>query len=455
MLAEKLPQALTCGVLALMVCLPACLPHTGEVKRTSEGYWLDVSKLGLASVRYRDDAGKAKIVPHNIVRLRLKGKEIGLSALSTEAQLLSADGGETQALTGVTSPALAVENFYIINKISFYMQSSDGKKYFCQLQNIPLGSKHEFVVSDCEENGQEPDYVYFRHRYTDVKHKLSKKILQIDCQVNYGDEQQLIRLAVQNGTIVDDRGSYAFAKQAEAMFKIKCQNSFTHNPVLGKEKLKQGESKEVKIKDFTKLACFKFTDGWLHTTWKNVVGKVANACKEEQLLRFNFSTADPTRNDDNVPSYLGASNMFFTDVQEDTLLKDIVVLSHCEDCVPTEVQQLHCAATCAAPDYAYADKIDRPGTHIQAGARRHYSQRLFCKDNAQGLTSLSEQAALTCTALPSEGDKDEQSLPLTSAIVQAGKVCVDFSPANKLTISAVATCDSKLQFFFKAVKATQ
>ena len=223
MLEAKAIKTLLIKVCVLygMQYLSACLPHTGEVKQESEGYWLDVSKLGHASVRYRDSGGKEKIIAHNIARLVLHNKSVSLSVLADTPQLLQAGTSEQQELTGIKTPALAVENFYVISKIAFYMQSNDGKRYYCRLQDIPLGSKQQFSLEAeaCEENGEEPDYVYVRHHYKAVTQKLSEKILQIDCHIKYGAQEQGLRLAVQNGTVIDDSGSYAFVKRAGKILK--------------------------------------------------------------------------------------------------------------------------------------------------------------------------------------------------------------------------------------------
>ena len=205
-----LGRKLRLNYLAILL-LSACLPHTGEVKRDDEGYWLDVSKLGHASVRYRASGGDEKILPLNIARMSLQGKSVAVAALADPPQLLQAGSDSKQELPEIKLPALAVEKFYMLSEVAFYMQSNDSKKYFCQLKDVPLGSKYNFsLTSDaCEEDGQEPERVYFSHEYGDAKHKLSEKILQIDCKVTYGNKQQLLRLAVQNGTIIDDKGSYA------------------------------------------------------------------------------------------------------------------------------------------------------------------------------------------------------------------------------------------------------
>ena len=248
-----------------------------------------------------------------------------------------------------------------------------------------------------------------------------------------------------------------FDKQGKAEFKLKCHNNFSYKLGLGQEELKQGESKSVEIKNFDQLACFRFSDGWLHTTWNNVSGKDANACKEEELLRFNFSDKDPTRDDGLVPSYFSTDTILVKDVKDDTPLKDIYVLSRCDNCVPDWVEQVHCAAACQPATLAYPDEIVAPGTVVYAGASEHYSQRLFCPAETQTLASLSKDAALTCSLTKKEDSEptEQQMFALTGAVVRGGKVCIDFTPEKKLTISAATTCDSKLRFFFKAVNRPQ
>ena len=449
-----LGRKLRLNYLAILL-LSACLPHTGEVKREDEGYWLDVSKLGYASVRYRASGGDEKILHLNIARMSLQGKSVAVAALADPPQLLQAGSDSKQELPEIKLPVLAVEKFYMLSEVAFYMQSNDSKKYFCQLKDVPLGSKYSFsLTSDaCKKDGGEPERVYFYHEYGDAKHKLSEKILQIDCEVTYGDKQQLLRLAVHKGTIIDDKGSYAFAKQEGEEFKLKCWNNFSYKLLwLGQEELKKRESKSVEIKNVKRLACFRFSDGWLLTPWDNVSGKVAAACKEEEeLLKFNFSDEDPTRNGILVPSYLSPDTMLVKDVKDDTPLKDIYVLSRCDNCVPDWVKQVHCAAACQAVTLAYPDEIVAPGTVVYAGAREHYSQRLFCPGNMQTLADLNTNAALTCLLTKKDDETTEQQITLTGAVVRGGKVCIDFTPEKTLTISAATTCDSKLRFFFKAV----
>ena len=217
----------------------------------------------------------------------------------------------------------------------------------------------------------------------------------------------------------------------------------------------RGESKEVEIKEAGKNACFRFTDGWANTTWKNVVGKVADACSEEQALVFNFLNEDPTRNDGFLPNYLNENFSVVVDVTEDTAMKDIFVLSRCDNCMPTWAQRVQCEVACRSPTLAYADKIAPPSTVIDSVALQHYSKRLFCKDEARTLQALHSTAAVTCTATVGEEVKGTQSLSLTSDMVQAGKVCVDFPAEDKIMVAAAATCDSKLRFFFKTVKPAQ
>ena len=448
--------------LILAILLTACLQHTGETKSNSGGYYFDVSKLGHASVRHIDSEGKEQILPHSIARLSLASQTISVPELTDTAQLQRAGSDAQQALDGIESPALAMENFYMISEATFYLQDRDNKKYFCQLADMPLGSKQNFsLTDDCQENAREASKVYFHHHFNTTAHKLDEKILQIDCEINYGDKKQMIHLAVQNGTIVDDQGRYAFAKQDDTSFKIKCRNSFLHKPVLAPLQFVQKTSKEVTA-NISQFACFKFSDGTLVFQWGSVKGKEAKACNaNKEPLLFYFSDTDPTRNNDDVPLYLLAGNQFSvidTKVTDTTLQKDIRVLTRCDDCLPAQASQLHCTTVCKNEALEHADKVAAPGTIIDAGANKHYSQRMLCKDETQPLSALSEHAALTCKVF--ERDKprepsDTATLPLTREIVKAGKVCVDFPSTNEITISAAANCNSKLRVFFGAAKKSQ
>ena len=441
-----------------ILLLPACLPHTGEVQSGGENYWFDVSKLGYASVRYTDSEGKEQILSHSIARLSLAGKPIAVTVLADTTQLLQAGSDSQQELPGIESPAFAVENFYVIGTATFYLQNSNGKKYFCQLANIALGSKRNFSLrDDCEENAQEADMAYFQHHFNDTGQKLDEDILQIDCEINYGDKKQAIHLAVQNGTIIDDQGRYAFAKQGDTNFKIKCRNSFWHKPVIGALRLEQRTSKAVNA-NISQFACFKFSDGLLTSSWRSVTGKTADACHQtKEPLSFYFSDQDPTRNDD-VPLYLRLAKPFAlmnNIVTENTLQQDIRVLTQCDNCLPAWAEQLRCTTTCKTETLAHADKVAAPGTIIDAGASKHYSQRFFCQNETQPLSQLDASAALHCTVFQPSEQPAQNTLPLTSEIIRAGKVCVDFTPTKAITISSSANCHSKLRFFFKAAEAPQ
>ncbi len=444
-------------VLSILL-LSACLQRTSEIKSGGEGYWFDVSKLGYASVRYTDSEGKEQILPHSIARLSLEGKPIVVTVLADTTQILQAGSDIQQELQGIKSPAFAVENFYVIGEATFYLQNSSGKKYFCQLANIPLGSKRSFsLIDDCKENAQEAELVYFKHQFNDTGQQLDEDILQIDCEINYGGKKQLLYLAVQNGTIIDDQGRYAFTKQDDTNFKIKCRNSFLNKPALAALKFEQKTSKELTAK-ISQFACFKFSSGLLASSWFSVGGKTAEACDQtKEPLSFYFSDKDPTRNDD-VPLYLRLAKPFAlmdNVVTDNTLQKDIRVLTQCDNCLPDWLAQLHCTAVCKTETFAHANKVAAPGTIIDAGARKHYSQRFFCKNAARPLRNLSASAALTCTAIKHGGQSVKNLLTLTSEIIRAGKVCVDFTPTKEVTISSLANCHSKLHFFFKAAEQPQ
>ena len=448
-------------MLAILL-LPTCLQHTGETKSNSSGYYFDVSKLGYVSVRYIDSDGKEWILVHSIARLPLTSQTISVPELTDTAQLQRAGSDAQQELHGIKSPAVAMENFYVISEAEFYLQDHNNKNYFCKLADIPLGSKQNFsLTDDCQENAQEASLIYFKHNFNTTEHKLDEKILQIDCEINYGDKKQVIHLAVQNGTIVDDQGRYAFAKQANTSFKIKCRNSFLHKPVFERLQFVQSTSKEVKA-NTSQFACFKFSDGIFVFQWGSVKGKNEEACNpDKEPLSFYFSDTDLTRNNDDVPLYLRAGNPFSVidhKVTDKTLQKDIRVLTQCDDCLPAQASQLHCTTVCKNETFAHADQVAAPGTIIDAGANKHYSQRMLCKDETQPLSALSEHAALTCKVFahdkPSE-PSDTATLPLTREIVKAGKVCVDFTSTKEITISAAANCNSKLRFFFGVAKKSQ
>ena len=441
-----------------ILLLSACLPRASEIKSGGDGYHFDVSRLGHASVRYIDSEGKVQILPHSISRLSLASKQVYVTVLADMTQLLQAGSDEQQELQGIKPPAFAAKDFYVIGLATFYLQSNEGKKYFCQLENIPLGSKRAFSLqNNCEENAQEPDLVYFKHHFNDTRKKLSEKILQIDCEINYGDKKQMIHLAVQDGKIIDDQGRYAFAKQGEMSFKIKCRNTFMHKPVLGEEKINYGVSKEITA-NLNQLVCFKFSDGWLHTTWGNVSGKTAEACNQiEEPLSFYFSDKDPTRNDD-LPLYLRVAKPFAlmdNVVDDNTSQKDIRVLTQCDNCMPAWAEQLHCTAVCKSETPTHDNKTITATTVIDAGTRKHYGQSFFCKHKMQHLSKLASSAALTCTVFKPGGTPAENLLTLTSEIIHAGKVCVDFTPTKEITLSSSANCHSKLRIFFKAAEQFQ
>lgn len=449
------------GLIQAILLLPACLPHTSETKRGSGDYQFDVSKFGYAAVRYIDREGKGQILRHSIARLSLASIATRVPALTDTVQLQRAGSDAQQALQGIESPAVAGESFYVIDTAKFYLQDSDDKKYFCQLAGIPLGSKQNFSLSkDCKENAQETSMVYFNHHFDTTKHQLDEDILQIDCEINYGNQKQAIHLAVQNGTIIDDRGRYAFAKQNDTSFKIKCRNSFLHKPVAAPQQFTQKMSKELTAKTSQRV-CVKLSDGTWVFNWGSVKSKIRADCDSSQEpLSFDFSDTAPTH--DYVPLYLyegkplAARNRVVTD---QTLQQDIRVLTQCNDCLPAWASQLRCTTTCKHETLVHADKVAAPGTIIAAGANKHYSQRRLCKHETQTLSALSQQAALTCTVFAQDSENDPQSntatLDLTSEIIRGGKVCVDFSAPNEIAISAAANCHSKLRFFFKAAKQSQ
>ncbi len=433
-----------------ILLLPACLPYTGNVKSSGADYWFDVSKLGRVSIRYTSDDNE-QILPHNIARLSFTNSDIVVPQLTDASQLWQAGNDAPQALAGIKPPAFAAENFYVINDAAFYLQANDGSKHFCRLANIPLGSKRKFsLTAACQEDAREAEMVYFRHHFSDTEHKLNENILQIDCSISYGNKTQAIHLAARNGTIIDDQGIHAFAKQQGANFNITCRNDFWDKPI------KEKTSKAV-IAEMTQSACFEFWDTFMRFFRKgHIGGKTAAACNPaEELLSFYFSAEDSTRDDSGIPTYLRKGNPASPmdhPVTDGTSQNNILVLTQCDDCLPAWATQLRCTTTCKTAALAHTEKVAAPGTIIDAGAKKHYSQRLWCKNETQTLKQLSTAAALTCQVAKRDGEPATDSLALDAAIVKTGKVCVDFTPAKAITISAVANCHSKLRFFFRAAK---